>query len=98
MSEKHTPGPWRIAKPSYGWDHFAAIVTERGLIGTAHIAALSRTHDETAANAALMAAAPELRDALRDLVASLADTGRHNSLEMAAARKALAKATAETAA
>lgn len=56
---KHTPGPWSVAKQSYGWDHFAAIVSEGGLVATCHIAALSRSHEQTAADARLIAAAPD---------------------------------------
>jgi len=87
-----TPGPWSVAGKGYGWDHFAAIVTPTGIVATCHIAALSRSHEQTAADARLIAAAPDLEDALHNLVARFADTGHHNSIEMAAARKALAKA------
>jgi len=91
----HTPGPWTVAGKGYGWDHFAAIVTPTGIVANCHIAALSRSYEQTAADARLIAAAPDLLDALDDLVSRLANTGHHNSIEMAAARKALAKARGE---
>lgn len=90
---QRTPGPWMVAGKGYGWDHFAAIVTPSGIVANCHIAALSRSREQTAADARLIAAAPDMFDALTDLVARFADTGHHNSLEMAAARKAIAKAT-----
>lgn len=64
-SVRHTPGPWAVAEASYGWDHFAAIVTQDGIVATCHLAALSRDYSQTAADAHLIAAAPELLDALR---------------------------------
>lgn len=91
----HTPGPWKVADPSYGWDHFAAIVTVEGIVGTAHIATLSRDHEETAANALLMAAAPELLASLRHLRAFWQPGSDHDTQEvqhaLAAADAAIAK-------
>ncbi|MCW1431357.1 hypothetical protein [Novosphingobium sp. JCM 18896] len=55
-----TPGPWEVAEPSYGWDHFAAIVTKDGLVATCHLAALSRDYEQSKADAHLIAAAPDM--------------------------------------
>jgi hypothetical protein len=91
---EHTPGPWKVADASYGWDHFAAIVQAKPsgqLIGTCHLAALSRDYTQSAADACLMASAPALLTALRDLEAYLRNTPHHNAIEAAAARKVLAK-------
>lgn len=59
MSGQHTPGPWRVADKSYGWDHFAAVLDNSGIVANCHIAALSRDHEQTAADARLIAAAPD---------------------------------------
>ena len=67
---KHTPSPWMVAGKEYGWDHFAAIITPTGIVANCHIAALSRTHDQTAADARLIAAAPDLLAACEALLAS----------------------------
>lgn len=66
---KFTPGPWSVAGKEYGWDHFAAVVTPTGIVANCHIASLSRSHEQTAADAHLIAAAPELYEALEALMA-----------------------------
>lgn len=61
---KHTPGPWAIAEPTY-----KCLVTagENGL----HIAQAATVGTPNCeANARLIATAPEMLDALRDIVSS----------------------------
>lgn len=94
---KWTPGPWRIAPPEYGWDHFAAILDKDGIVARCHIAALSRSHEQTAADAHLIAAAPELYEVLATHPGYSADT-TFAEIWLWLARKdaALAKARGET--
>lgn len=86
MSAKHTPGPWGI----FGYD-----------IGTASdetlavVCAMDDSVDD--ANAALIAAAPDLARALADLLADAVEMGLDDSPvsgSLIEARKALAKAEA----
>ena len=73
---KHTPGPWRIE-----WE-----MAHGGLsvVATIHF------HDDTEANARLVAAAPELLEALQEIVRN--DPYRQSSAGVIA-RAAIAKAT-----
>ena len=78
MSAKHTPGPWRVGAPGPNGCH--TVGTEGGLM-TAMVAH-SINHPEQAsqaiADARLIAAAPELLEALQDAVA-LADANRDSA-------------------
>ena len=104
---KHTPGPWQIGKvnhkkqridldspatdPRLGysrWDGFARVYgcEYRPDIGS----------EIMMANAQLIAAAPELLDALRGLVYHVGTTAIYQDVpEINAARKAIRKATGE---
>ncbi len=89
---KHTPGPWKahfeeayfVTGPDLG--RVAMMMNLKG----AHGLGGRRSGDESAANARLIAAAPELLNALRDLVDAM--TGRldgetialHNALSVLA--------------
>jgi hypothetical protein len=89
---KHTPGPWKahfeeayfVTGPDLG--RVAIMMNLKG----AHGLGGRRSGDESAANARLIAAAPELLNALRDLVDAM--TGRldgetialHNALSFLA--------------
>lgn len=64
---KHTPGPWRIGLPPLIWG--LTIRTEQGLIVANATTGLDVP---TRANARLIAAAPELLEALIKVTASLA--------------------------
>jgi len=84
MSARHTPGPWRV----FGYD-----------IGTspdetlAVVCAMDDNTDD--ANAALIAAAPDLLAALADLLADAVEMGLDDSPvsgSLVAAREALRKA------
>lgn len=99
---KHTPGPWIGAGPSFGGPlplYTTEIITEweDEDEGSPTICFLPFTHndDENEANALLIAAAPELLEALQ----SCADILRHEGVwpgAEARARAAIAKATGET--
>lgn len=58
---KHTPGPWEISRFEHGQ---AAIRSDEGYICTAYMA----SNGKAKANAHLIAAAPELYEALKSLL------------------------------
>ena len=104
MSTKHTPGPWTIGQPSEYGTHNANHIFAGG-DGIAHVygIAMHTTLEEAAkmsrsaeglANARLLAAAPDLLEALRAVL----DCGSaiHEPAYMAG-RAAIAKATGEQA-
>ena len=104
MSTQHTPGPWIGAGPSFG-DPFprytTSIVTEREHDdeGIVEICELPFHHrdDENEANSRLIAAAPDLLEALREIVEywdSIVPTDCVNEMHIKA-RAAIAKATGE---
>lgn len=73
---KHTPGPWTYGRNNLCCDYFAFIVTaihaERG-VSNVLIGGQTEHHpprDEAEANAALIAAAPELLAALKQMTSS----------------------------
>ncbi len=103
MSKKHTPGPWNKIQRT---DHTAASIRTESGISVA--TAFSSEFDQTKANASLIAAAPELLEALARL--EFAAQCRDNTMgdpsrliqvkaELASAarqaRDAIAKATGE---
>jgi hypothetical protein len=97
MQDKHTPGPWRIGK-DYG-----AVVADHPVPevhGSDHVEAYGgHMVGESIAhrNRPLIAAAPELLNALRSLVALYdTDEGCRSTPEYIAARAAIAKATGST--
>ena len=57
----HTPGPWKFGERLLGSSLVVALAPALGLAGG---------RDEQRANARLMAASPELADALEDVLAS----------------------------
>lgn len=95
---KHTPGPWRVVESIDGY--FAGRKTT---VKAGNLRVLSpwqhRPHpefDEFEANARLIAAAPELLDALQSLLARVSSDIIANQCwheEQRAARAAIAKAT-----
>ena len=80
---KHTPGPWVIDWNMSRLDIFSADATT--LVSTLRRSALSSKMDETAkANARLIAAAPDLLEALRNadkLITQLMPGVRHIALQ-----------------
>ena len=91
MSEKHTPGPWKIGTPPPNGEQ--TVGTDQGLMVAV---ATTSAGVQTKANARLIAAAPDLLEALKGLMA-LSD--HRVDLRDAAkdARAAIAKATGEQA-
>ena len=91
MNAKHTPGPW-IAEPC---GHADRVDVWTGS-GIGHVAAVSTglTPDPSAkANARLIAASPELFEALETLVQRVSDLGANGfSQEVAKGKAAIAKA------
>ena len=84
MSTQHTPGPWKIRKNDAYEEYWVQL--EHYTVGPASIVFSN-------ADADLIAAAPELLEALEDAAASLEDAGKHEAAKMA--RAAIAKATGE---
>ena len=66
---KHTPGPWKVREPDHFVDGLAhMVVSEHPQEGYWHIAEIG-THNgrkESEANARLIAAAPEMLEALKE--------------------------------
>ena len=85
MSTQHTPGPWVIRKNDAYEEYWVQL--EHYTVGPASIVF-------SKADADLIAAAPELLEALEDAAASLEDSGKYEAAGMA--RAAIAKATGET--
>jgi hypothetical protein len=89
---KHTPGPWKIVE-----QRFPVCIIE-GEDGTCVVGNVSGQPglDGQTANARLIAAAPELLEALRDCLATLDGLKRHNTncdyVAAIQARAAIAKA------
>ena len=84
MDAKYTPGPWNIGHST------VVLMVSRGVIGI--------SHDEEFANARLIAAAPDLLEALKDCVAVMDRELAGLKViqpELSAARAAIAKATGE---
>jgi hypothetical protein len=92
MSTKHTPGPWAAAPTDGGF----AVYEDDGEGNGDHIQCIPG-HPRGEANARLIAAAPELLSALRDMVqreAYLYPDSESNVI-LDAARAAIAKATGQ---
>lgn len=101
MTTKHTPGEWRVRHNGVGGPFISSdngTIADVRTFGGIHVG--GPQHPETMANARLIAAAPDLLEALqvmvRDYTASHADGG---SLEMQPAilqaSQAIARATGE---
>jgi hypothetical protein len=93
MSAKHTPGPWEIDFTEYGG--FAVFVPPSHDMG--HSLVICRRgpwivrEEQSHANARLIAAAPELLEALEDAAMELDDAGKREAANVA--RAAIEKAT-----
>jgi hypothetical protein len=97
---KHTPGPWaRIGTTVYalmhdGWKRGVEQFKNRFTVQVQRDRECSE--EEAEANARLIAAAPDLLEALEQAVTSMQDSGYPNShVAVRAARAAIAKATQE---
>ena len=99
MAEKHTPGPWTCSeKPNGPWWQIAA---GNQSICTAHATDKKNTQVYAGmfhANAQLIAAAPDLLEALDQLVQYVVDCAKGDHLEGAirTAERAITKATGAT--
>jgi hypothetical protein len=103
MTTKHTPGPWHIAFGGMDGDDFAVIGSKHSERAVCNL----EPRDYTQANARLIAAAPELLQALDEIVAEwdAGNIGRittipgtpgwEESVGVKWARAAIAKATGE---
>ena len=102
MSAKHTPGPWRIKSDPMHFDTLTTVeggaIGVRKPFGVQMIVQVGGDSDfqEAEANARLIAAAPELLEALKEIIAA-ADGDGWNQLDasFATARAAIAKAEGE---
>ena len=93
MSAEHTPGPWHIGAPPPNGER--TISTEKGLMVSVATTGLGVP---TLANARLIAAAPDLLQALEAFIAVAGDYPEMEefaSPEMRMARAAIAKAKGE---
>jgi len=94
MSAKHTPGPW-MAGPMVGESDTIWIGNGDGYV--AQVTRIDGLEPIDWADAALIAAAPDLARALADLLADAVEMGLDDSPvsgSLVAAREALRKATA----
>lgn len=102
MSAKHTPGPWEFG---HGYTPGASTFDLYGPGGREVIASAMYENmwlsaydaDTNAANARLIASAPDLLEALQSLVANLAEGDFISETRIDAARAAIARATGEAA-
>jgi hypothetical protein len=108
LAAAHTPGPWSATNhfANDGTPCNCAYVLSEGYAGSICEVSFnnglavgdggndSPPKEEAAANAYLIAAAPDLLTALVDLEHYLRNTPHHNSIEAAAARKAIAQVQA----
>ena len=94
MSTQHTPGPWRIGTTPPNGEQ--TIGTQQGLMVAV---ATTGANTPTEANARLIAAAPDLLEALKACIPHLERDDHHTDAlsrerpHYAAARAAIAKAT-----
>lgn len=97
MSSQHTPGPWLIGRGAdfYPIVHTAPDTFSPSGQGVAHVTKRPMCQEHTA-NAALIAAAPDMLEALRELVIAAEAAGWDlddlNAPILNAARAAIAKA------
>jgi hypothetical protein len=96
---KHTPGPWN----PYFDETYGVLGPDKGRVAIcmnlkgAHGLAGRRHGDEVAANARLIAAAPDLLEALQGMESLATDVRRDDpAADLAKARAAIAKATGES--
>ena len=92
---KHTPGPWELGEPTSQLE-FGVYATDK-ISGIKYFLANAEGHmryKESLANARLIAAAPELLEALQAFV-KYADDVNDDSPELDRARSAIAKATGQ---
>jgi hypothetical protein len=103
MSGRHTKGPWRFDGPAFGFGALVEAGNGAFIFGiAAGDAAERRSEDECTANAALLAASPDLLEALEralpyvdDAANDCRDTPSEAGHILDAARAAIARAKGE---
>ena len=89
MKTEHTPGPWRIGALVH-----EVHAADGSLV--AELASRGEKYRETRHNARLIAAAPDLLEALRWIASCECEDDGDNDYIYSKAREAIAKATGET--
>lgn len=79
MTIKHTPGPWNYAKGELHHVH-DWVVTARGMKADCPLARLGKWDPVSEPDARLIAASPELLDALKGLLADITEYQTINNL------------------
>lgn len=99
MSARHTLGPWKVSENKFWKTNPFSVTTRKcGIHGVAVANLPARktvSENERRANAHLIAAAPELLEALKTLPQSLASTDDDLNRWLEKARAAIAKAEGE---
>lgn len=88
---KHTPGPWE-ASLNVCETRWLIYTQEQSLRHRGYLASTAETNEDSEANAKLMAAAPDLLDALKELVTVAESHISCPCPEIDEARAAIAKA------
>ncbi len=89
MDAKHTPGPWAYRQDDTGEDGFVVVSEGRPYVATVH----SGARDWTESNARLIAAAPDLLEALTLADTMLSGANMNAKVVTLKVRAAIAKAT-----
>ena len=87
MTTKHTPGPWHVKPNSIGGPTVGpedAVVADIRTYGGPHVG--GQQHPQTVANARLIAAAPDLLEALQYAVEQVPELGSVPGISAAIAR------------
>ena len=98
---KHTPGPWVVCRGVVHQIPVASVAMDGLKLNVAHVAGIR--NGEALANARLIAAAPNLLEALQDVCARLlyrgvsTNAGHPDRTALEVARAAIAKATGDKA-
>lgn len=89
MEAKHTPGPWKIEPELF--KYYFQITSEKSKVASCHAGSNKQTDeksDELCANARLIAAAPDLLEALQLLIAAERISAKDGATACAAIKKA----------
>ena len=96
MTQKHTPGPWKITEDDYGHEHWFGGAGEGQICVNGWVNGGCKKYPskwrKLQANARLIAAAPELLEALK-LIANAENSALDLAYCKGIARAAIAKAT-----
>lgn len=93
METEYAPWPWRLVISGKSWQNKYQVEDANGLC---LLSLDNETPPATEAGARLIAAAPELLDALKDALCALEVCGKDYDYAMGKARAAIAKATGRT--